>query len=92
MRTSITTDLFNYSYKLTLDEKLELFKKFGFDYIHWCDNWNDDEIYSKDQMKEYSGLITDHGLTCLDVHGTATPKYAIDSLEMTGHKGFIKLL
>jgi len=92
LRTSITTDLFNYSYKLALDEKLGLFKKFGFDYIHWCDNWNDDKIYSKDQMKEYSDLITDHGLTCLDVHGTATPKLAIDSLEMTGHRGFIKLL
>jgi len=92
MRLSVTTDMFNYSFKPGLDEKLALFKKHGFDYLHWCDNWNDDVIYTVDQMKAHAKAVSDHGLTCLDVHGTATREYSIDSLDNANHKAYMKLL
>ena len=92
MRLSVTTDMFNYSFNPGLDEKLSLFKKHGFDFLHWCDNWNDDVIYTGDQMKEHAKAVSDHGLTCLDVHGTATHEYSIDALDDIGQRGYIKLL
>lgn len=92
MRLSVTTDMFNYWYRPSLDEKLALFKKHGFDFLHWCDNWNDDVLYTDDQMREYADTMIDHGLTCLDVHGTATHIYSIDALDHAGLEGYIKLL
>ena len=92
MRISITTDMFNYSLNPSLDEKLALFKKHGFDYIHWCDNWNDDVVYSDEAMKAHAKAIQDSGLVCLDVHGTAAGIYRIDSLNPEGWKGYVKLL
>ena len=92
MRLSVTTDMFNYSFNLGLDEKLSLFKGHGFDYIHWCDNWNDDVIYTGDKIREYVKAVSDHGITCLDVHSTATHEYSIDALDDAGYRGFIKLL
>jgi sugar phosphate isomerase/epimerase len=92
MRLSVTTDMFNYSYKPRLMEKLNLFKRYGFDYIHWCDNWNDDVLYSEDDMRLYAKAIEDADLECLDVHGTATRKYSIDSKNSDNHAGYVKLL
>jgi sugar phosphate isomerase/epimerase len=73
--------MFNDSFNPGLEEKLELFKKYGFDYIHWCDNWNDDVLYTDEEMKKFAKLIKDHGLVCQDVHGTATMEYEIDSFD-----------
>jgi sugar phosphate isomerase/epimerase len=87
MILSVTTDMFNYSFKPGM-EKLALFKKYGFDYIHWCDNWNDGVMYTDSQMKDYSKLIADACLECLDVHGTATREITIDS----GLPEYVKLL
>ena len=92
MKLSVTTDMFNYSFKPSLDEKLGLFKKHGFDFLHWCDNWNDDVLYTEPEMKEYAKKIRDHGLVCLDVHGTAAGIYQIDSLTPEGSNGYLKLL
>jgi len=92
MKLCVTTDMFNYSFNPTMDEKLALFKGHGFDYLHWCDNWNDDVLYTDEQMKEHSKAISDHGLTCLDVHGTATREFSIDALDGTLLKGYMKLL
>ncbi len=92
MGFSLTTDMFNYSFKPGLAEKLELFNNYGFQYIHWCDNWADEVLYSKQDMKEYAQVIQGNGLECLDVHGTATSHYRIDSLTPEGKKGYIKLL
>lgn len=92
MRLSVTTDMFNYTYKPRLGEKLGLFKKHGFEYLHWCDNWNDDVMYSEDDMKGISKTIKDHGLVCLDIHGTATREYRIDSLDQSSFCGYVKLL
>lgn len=92
MRFSITTDMFNYSFNPSLDEKLALFKKHGFEYIHWCDNWNDDVLYSTGDMKAHAKAIQDSGLVCLDVHETAAGIYRIDSLNPEGWKGYVKLL
>lgn len=88
MKLSVTTDMFNYSFNPDLDEKLALFKKHGFDYLHWCDNWNDDVIYSKEDMRKFTEAIDDHDLVCLDVHGTATREIRIDS----GLPEYVKLL
>jgi sugar phosphate isomerase/epimerase len=84
--------MFNYSFNPCLEEKLELFKKYGFDYIHWCDNWNDDILYTDEEMKKFAKSIKDHGLLCQDVHGTATTEYKIDSFDKRAHEGFVKLL
>ena len=87
MILSVTTDMFNYSFKPGM-KKLALFKKYGFDYIHWCENWNDDVMYTDSQMKDYAKLIADAGLECLDVHGTATREITIDS----GLPEYVKIL
>jgi sugar phosphate isomerase/epimerase len=92
MRLSVTSDIFNYSYKPRLIEKLNLFKHYGFDYIHWCDNWNDDVIYSLEDMRLYAKAIEDAGLICLDVHGTATKEYSIDTPKQDAQRGYVKLL
>lgn len=92
MQLSITTDMFDYTFKPTKAEKLSLFKEFGFKYIHWCDNWNDDVVYSHDMMQEYAELLSDIGLVCLDVHGTATQTIAIDTPAPQYQREYIKLL
>lgn len=89
---SITSDMFNYSFKPGLEEKLGLFREYGFEYLHWCDNWNDDVAYTREEMKQYANLITDVGLTCLDVHGTATQTARIDSADDRAHRQYVKLL
>jgi len=92
MLLSVTTDMFNYTVKPDFYEKLKLFKAFDFDYIHWCDNWDDDVLYHHDQMEAYAVLLADAGLSCLDVHGTATKTITIDSLDPSTLKEYIKLL
>ena len=72
MRASITSDMFNYSLKPGMAEKLRLFREHGFEYLHWCDDWNNDRLYTREEMSLYRWLVASAGLTCLDVHGTAT--------------------
>ena len=55
MRFSVTTDMFNYSYRLGLEEKLSLFREYGFEYIHWCDDWDNDTLYSHGELSRLSG-------------------------------------
>ncbi|NIR86347.1 MAG: hypothetical protein GWN67_04150, partial [Phycisphaerae bacterium] len=38
-KVSITSDMFNYSLKPEMERKLQLFAEYGFEYIHWCDDW-----------------------------------------------------
>ena len=76
---SITTDLFNYSFKPNMETKLWLFTEHGFRYLHWCDDWNNDVAYTKEDMALYNQLMESVGLKCLDVHGTATETIRIDS-------------
>lgn len=92
MRLSITTDMFNYSFRPGFERKFRLFKETGFDYIHWCDNWNDDKLYSRDEMHRLNGFIENAGLKCLDVHGTATKRIAIDTFDDEAHRKYISLL
>ena len=92
MQLSITTDMFDYTFTPTRAEKLNLFKEYGFDFIHWCDNWIDDVLYTRDMMTEYAGLLSDIGLVCLDVHGTATQTIALDTFSPQHQQEYIKLL
>ena len=92
MRFSVTSDMFNYSFKPGLEEKLSLFREHGFECLHWCDNWNDDVAYTGEEMKHYAGLIAEAGITCLDVHGTATQTARIDSADDQAHRRYVKLL
>ena len=92
MRLSITTDMFDYTFKPTRAEKLSLFKEYGFEHIHWCDNWNDDVYYTREMMTEYSGLLSEIGLETLDVHGTATQSISIDTFSPEHHQEYIRLL
>ena len=72
MELSVTTDMFNYTYKPRMEQKFRLFKDHGFDYVHWCDDWDNERLYSREDMNLYRWLLDDRGLTCLDVHSTAT--------------------
>jgi sugar phosphate isomerase/epimerase len=84
--------MFNYSFKPDFGKKLQLFKKYGFDYIHWCDDWNNDVFYKPKDIKFYTQLVESLGLKCLDVHGTATESIRIDAEEPDALNMYIKLL
>jgi sugar phosphate isomerase/epimerase len=84
--------MFDYTFKSSKVEKLSLFKEHGFDFIHWCDNWSDDVFYSHDMIEEYVKLLSDIGLVCLDVHGTATQTISIDTFSPQHQREYIKLL
>jgi sugar phosphate isomerase/epimerase len=71
-KASITSDMFNYSFKPEMEKKLRLFADHGFQYIHWCDDWNNDVLYTQQNIELYSQLIESTGLKCIDVHGVAT--------------------
>lgn len=92
MYASITSDMFNYSTMPGMKEKLSLFLDYGFEYLHWCDDWANDKMYSRSEMNAYRKLLDNIGLTCLDVHGTATRRYSIDTQDPDDHKIYIKLL
>lgn len=92
MRASITTDMFNYSFMPGMAEKLGLFREYGFEYLHWCDDWANDKLYTRDEMNQYKSLIEDANLQCLDVHGTATHNIRIDTGDQQAHKTYVKLL
>ena len=68
-RASITTDMFNYSFQLDLETKLRLFASQGFRFLHWCDDWNNGVLYSKEDVKLFCQLLESHALKCQDVHG-----------------------
>ena len=92
LEASITTDMFNYTFKPSMEYKLNLFAKFGFRYIHWCDDWNNTVYYSKEDIKVYSQLINSASLRCLDVHGTSTRSVKIDTEDLGLHKEYVRLL
>jgi len=91
MRVSITSDMFNYSFRPRMDRKLVLFADHGFEYLHWCDDWSNDTLYHEEDMKHYRRLVDDAGLRCLDVHGTATDSISIDA-DDSARKAYVKLL
>lgn len=91
MRVSITSDMFNYSFRPSMARKLALFAENEFEYLHWCDDWNNDTLYTAEDMERYRGLVEDSGLKCLDVHGTATTSINIDG-DDTAQRAYIRLL
>jgi len=84
--------MFNYSFNPPIKSKLRLFSEYGFEYIHWCDDWNVDALYTEQDVKRYSRLVESVGLRCLDVHGAATANVLINSVEETWRKRYIELL
>ncbi len=91
-RTCITSDMFNYFFKPPMERKLQLFHKYGFKYVHWCDNWNDESFYSESDIELFCRLLRNGGLKCVDVHGTATDKIRIDAIDETFRSRYIQLL
>lgn len=91
-RVSITSDMFNYSFRPGMEEKLGLFADHGFEYLHWCDDWDNDAFYTREDMAHYRRLVESSGLRCLDVHGTATPTIRIDSESEDAYKAYKRLL
>lgn len=88
----VTSDMFNYHFNPPMDERLKIFRKYGFRYIHWCDNWNDDAYYSDQDMERICRLIREAGLKCIDVHGTATDTIRMDAADMNLQDKYIELL
>ena len=89
---SITSDMFNYSFKIEMVKKLQLFAEHGFKHIHWCDDWNNDAVYGQKEIGRYSQLIGTAGLRCIDVHGTATLRIRIDAEEDELQDQYVRLL
>ncbi|MBN2334403.1 sugar phosphate isomerase/epimerase [Candidatus Bathyarchaeota archaeon] len=92
MELSVTTDMFDYTYKPRMEQKLRLFKDSGFDHVHWCDDWDSDRLYTREDMNLYKWLLDDLGVNCLDVHGAATADVRIDSSDSTRRAAYVKLL
>ena len=92
MDVSITSDMFNYSFKIEMEKKLRLFAEHGFKYIHWCDDWNNDVVYTQEEIKRYSQLVETAGLGCIDVHGTATSRICVDAEEYGLQDQYLRLL
>jgi sugar phosphate isomerase/epimerase len=91
-KVSITTDMFDYSFKLDIERKLRLFAEFGFKYIHWCDDWDSEALYTKENIELYRRLIESCGLKCLDVHGAETGAIHIAAEEEDLLEEYIHLL
>ena len=83
---SITTDIFNYSYQLDRETKLELFASRGFRFIHWCDDWNNGVLYSEKDMELSRQIVESHGLKCLDVHGSDAPGIKIGASDQSAQQ------
>ncbi len=90
--TSITTDMFNYSLKPALGAKLNLFHRYGFRYIHWCDDWREENCYSKSAMEEFRRLVDSSGLRCMDVHSAETDVVHICAEDDEDLERYIRLL
>jgi sugar phosphate isomerase/epimerase len=91
-KVSITTDMFNSSLGLGIERKLRLFAESGFEYIHWCDDWNNDVLYAKEDIELYHRLVESYGLKCIDVHGADTGTIHIASEEEVALDEYIQLL
>ncbi len=88
----VTSDMFNYHFNPPMDERLRLFREYSFEYIHWCDNWNDDVFYSDQDIERICSIIKKAGLKCIDVHGTATDTIRIDAVDPNVQDKYIQLL
>jgi len=91
-KVSITTDMFNNSFRPDIETKLRLFADSGFKYIHWCDDWDDDVLYTKENIELYRRLIESCGLKCMDVHGAGTSAIHITAEEEDVLDKYIRLL
>jgi sugar phosphate isomerase/epimerase len=89
---SITTDMFESSFRPDLHSKLQLFADCGFECIHWCDDWHSDYLYTKAQMELYRHMVESCGLKCLDVHGAETGTAHIAAEDEGALRKFIHLL
>ena len=84
--------MFNYSFQLDLETKLRLFANQGFRFLHWCDDWNNGVLYSKEDFKLFSQLVESHGLKCQDVHGSDAPGIKIGSQDGGAFEKYVQLL
>lgn len=89
---SITTDMFNYSYQLDRETKLPMFASRGFKFIHWCDDWNNGVVYSKEDMTLFRQVVDSSGLKCLDVHGSDAPGIKIGTSDQGARREYVQLL
>jgi sugar phosphate isomerase/epimerase len=84
--------MFNYYFKPAMERKLRLFAEHGFEHLHWCDDWDADIIYTREEMGLYRWMVDSAGLECLDVHGAATEAIRVDSWTESARARYIGLL
>lgn len=89
---SITTDMFNCSFRPDTETKLQLFYDRGFRFIHWCDDWRDEYLYTKEAMEGHRRLIEAIGLKCLDVHSAETESVHICAESDEDLERYVRLL
>jgi sugar phosphate isomerase/epimerase len=91
-KVSITSDMFDYSFKPEIERKLRLFAEYGFEYISWGDDYYSEVLYTKQNIELYRQLIESYGLKCIDVHGAETETILIDAEEEDALNKYIQLL
>ena len=89
---SITSDMFDYTFRPSMADKLALFRRVGFRYVHWCDDWDNERYYSRADIDGLGEALADAGLQCIDVHGTATRRARIDAPDSAGRALYVRLL
>jgi len=89
---SITSDMFDYTFRPSMADKLALFRRAGFRYLHWCDDWDNERHYNRADIDGFGEALADAGLQCIDVHGTATRRARIDAPDPSGRALYVRLL
>ena len=52
------------------EEALRRIADAGFTHLHWCHQWNTDQLYSDWEIARIAGLLRRFGLKLLDIHGS----------------------
>lgn len=53
-----------------IERCLQLTALAGFTHIHWCHHWNDDFVYTEDQIDYTAEQLAENGLKLADTHGS----------------------
>ncbi len=89
---SITSDMFDYTFRPSRAEKYALYRRHGFRLVHWCDDWDRERVYSAADMDALGAALADADLRCIDVHGASTDRGRIDAPRPEDHARYVRLL
>lgn len=71
---------------------LEAIARTGFTHVHWCHHWNDDHIYTKDEIDRIEGWLRGYGLAVRDLHASAGNQHCWCSAEEKSRRPGVELV